>query len=94
MMDNDDKPDREKESTSYPPLADDAADRRRVVGQLIGGAGVVGAVRYWAEPVVQAVLLPAHAQTTAGDQPASPPSPSTPPSPPTPPTPAIPAPPE
>ena len=64
-----------KQSNTYPPNADDIKARRKTVGKLLAGAGVVGSIKHWGKPVIETVILPAHAETTRD----SPPSPSPPP---------------
>ena len=69
---------KEKKPTSgvYPQDSNDAVERRETVKRLLGGAGVATAVTMWSKPIVESVILPAHAQTSP-----APPTRTTPPPP-------------
>lgn len=57
----------EKKLTIEPATAAGKLDRRKLLG-LAGGAALVGGTpRKWSKPIVSAVVLPAHAQTSITD---------------------------
>lgn len=68
----------EKKTNSgvYPEDSNDAVQRRETVKRLLGGAGIATAVTMWSKPIVESVVLPAHAQTSP-----APPTRTTPPPP-------------
>jgi hypothetical protein len=89
MASNDEKSDDKKESN---PTVEQADRRKAIKTGVIVGGSVVGAAmalpKKWTRPIVDAVIVPAHAQVSPGAPTPAPTSPPTPPTspPPTPPT--------